>query len=184
MIKNHDRSGWIGASDTAAVMGRWDTKSFQRFWLVKLGLEQNTFASLPMKCGTYFEHKILDACGIKKRDRQIRLRRLRLRVNLDGESSMIHEVKTYGGERFKLSRAYWMQAQVEMLAAKKPLEIVAYRLLEEDYINWLRPIDKDRITRLTVPYDEKWIQEMYLPRLRVLAECIKKGRWPDADAEI
>lgn len=184
MIRDHDRSGWIGASDTAAVMGNWGTKSFRCFWLTKLGVEHSGFNSLAMKCGTYFEHRVLDACGIKKRDRQIRLRRLRLRVNLDGESDIIHEVKTYSGSSFKLSRAYWMQAQVEMFAAKKPLEIVAYRLLPEDYENWLMPVDTNRISRLPVGYDEMWIKEKYLPRLKYLAKCLRKGEWPDAHAAL
>ena len=27
-------------------------------------------------------------------------------------------------------------------------------------------------------YDETWVEEKYLPRLRYLATCLKTGRWP------
>ena len=43
MIHDHDRSGWIGASDTSKVMGRWDTETFRKWWSVKLGIRQETF---------------------------------------------------------------------------------------------------------------------------------------------
>lgn len=88
------------------------------------------------------------AIGVRQMDRQIKKRSLRLRVNLDGETpERIEEVKTHAAPVFHLSRAYWMQAQVEMFAANKPLEIVAYRLEPEDYGNFYRPIDPERITR-------------------------------------
>lgn len=179
MIHDKDRSGWIGASDTARVMGRWDTATFEKFWLEKLGLYRCNYENLSMKTGTYFEEKILGHLGVKRRDRQIRIPALRLRVNLDGETRIIHEIKTYGGDDFKVSRPYWMQAQVEMFSAKKPLEIVAYHLTEEDYQNWLSPIDSDRLSHYPIGYDENWVNEEYLPRLRYLAECLKRGVWPD-----
>ena len=122
MIHDHDRSGWFGASDTAAIMGRWDTKTFRSFWLQKLGVNRDHFSTLEMDTGSAYEHRILEYIGIRKMDRQIKIRRLRLRVNLDGEDAQeISEVKTHKGESFKVSRAYWMQAQVEMFAAKKAL---------------------------------------------------------------
>lgn len=179
MIHSKDRSGWFGASDTARIMGRWDITTFEKFWLEKLGLYHSGFENLSMKTGTYFEGKILDFLGVKRRDRQIRIPSLRLRVNLDGETKIIHEIKTYGKDEFVVFRAYWMQAQVEMYAAKKPLEIVAYHLLEDDYQNWLLPIDPGRLSHHTIEYDSKWVREKYLPRLRYLAECLKKGVWPN-----
>lgn len=179
MIHDKDRSGWFGASDTAKIMGRWDTRTFELFWAEKLGLHRSTFSSLEMKTGSYFEGKILDAMGVKRRDRQIRIPSLRLRVNLDGENRIIHEVKTYKAEEFKVSRPYWMQAQVEMFAARKGLEIAAYRLEEEDYGNWLRPIDPKRISHHPIERDEVWLQTKYLPRLAYLADCLKRGVWPD-----
>lgn len=120
MIHDHDRSGWFGASDTAAIMGRWDTKTFRSFWLQKLSVNRDHFSTLEMDTGSAYEHRILEHIGIRKMDRQIKIRRLRLRVNLDGEDAQeISEVKTHKGESFKVSRAYWMQAQVEMFAAKR-----------------------------------------------------------------
>ncbi len=184
MIHNHDRSGWIGASDTYTVMGRWDTKTFEKFWRIKLGLDTSHLETNAMKTGTAFEHKILNAINVEKRDRQIRRRCLRLRVNLDGEDrDTIYEVKTYGKDVFRVSKAYWMQAQVEMFATGKRLQIVAYRLEPDDYGNWLRPVDLARISFHPVEYDREWIEEKYLPRLRILAECLKKGVWPHDNAD-
>ena len=132
-----------------------------------------------MLAGSADEHRILAAIGVHQMDRQIKKRGLRLRVNLDGETpARIEEVKTHAAPVFHLSRAYWMQAQVEMFAANKPLEIVAYRLEPEDYENFYRPIDPARITRHPVLRDEAWLQEQYLPRLRYLAWCLKRGRFP------
>ena len=180
MIHNKDRSGWFGASDTAAIMGSWSTKTFRLWWLEKLGLRQNRFTNLSMQTGTAFEHRILSACGITRMDRQIKNRKLRLRVNLDGETPhRIFEVKTYGGTSFKLSRPYWMQAQVEYFAAKKPVSILAYHLEAEDYRNWFRIIDPQRLSVLPVLPDQMWLESKYLPRLTYLAECLRKGVMPD-----
>lgn len=180
MIHNKDRSGWFGASDTAIIMGSWDTKTFRLWWLEKLGLRHNGFTNIAMQTGTAFEHRILKAAGITKMDRQIKKRKLRLRVNLDGETPQrIFEVKTYGGDVFKISRAYWMQAQVEFFAGGKPVSILAYRLEPEDYQNWLRPIDKKRMSRHPIEADEGWLRDAYLPRLFFLAEALKKGVFPD-----
>lgn len=180
MIKNHDRSGWFGASDTAMIMGNWKTKTFAAWWMVKLGLAENNFSNLSMKTGSAYEHAILDHICIQQKDRQIKRRLLRLRVNLDGETSdMISEVKTYGGHAFKVSASYWKQCQVEMFAAKKRCRIVAYRLTEEDYLNWFNPIDESRVSYHPVEYDPAWIKTEYLPRLKYLAKCLRKGRWPN-----
>lgn len=180
MIHDQDRSGWIGASDSAVVMGNWCTKTFARWWMEKLGLRKNTFTTVAMQAGTAYEHRILDHLGVWQRDRQIRIRRLRLRVNLDGEAERIKEIKTYGGE-FRVSKAYWQQAQVEMFAAKKPLDIVAYKLEPEDYANFFNPIDPGRLSIYPIDYDREWIEQEYLPRLRYLAWCLRRKRWPRED---
>ena len=52
MIRNHDRSGWFGASDTATIMGSWDTETFRRWWAVKLGIRKDHFANAAMQAGT------------------------------------------------------------------------------------------------------------------------------------
>lgn len=178
MIHDKDRSGWIGASDTHFVMGNWNTKTWTNWWAVKLGIQSAGFENIYTKTGTWFEGRILDTLGVKKRDRQIRMPQYRLRVNLDGEDSIIHEIKTYKKPDFRISPAYWQQAQVEMFAAKKPLEIVAYRLTDDDYTNWLQPIDPDRLSRWPIAYDREWVGCKYLPRLLHLADCLKKGGWP------
>lgn len=183
MIQNKDRSGWIGASDTAMVMGRWDTPSFARWWAVKLGLLHSNFSNVQTRTGSAFEHRILDFIGVRRRDRQIKIRPLRLRVNLDGESRIIHEVKTYGAQTFKVTRPYWMQCQVEIFAARKGCEIVAYHLEPEDYVNWFRPIDAGRISHHPIPYDAAWVNEQYISRLRTLAKCLKKGVFPHESAD-
>lgn len=180
MIHDQDRSGWIGASDTAMVMGNWNTKSFARWWRIKLGISHDHFTTTAMQAGTYYEHKILQHIGVSKMDRQIRIRRLRLRVNLDGETQgTVKEVKTYGG-KFKVSKAYWQQAQTEMFAAQKKLDIVAYRLTEDDYLNFFNPIDPERVSVYPVEYDQLWVRDEYLPRLKYLAWCLKRGVWPNA----
>lgn len=187
MIHNKSRSGWIGASDTATVMGNWTTDTFARWWNVKLGIIENCFSNQYTAAGNAYEHRILDFLGIKKRDRQIRIRRynghrVRLRVNLDGEDkAVIHEVKTHKSAKFSVSKAYWMQAQVEMLASGKKLVIDAYRLLDDDYENFFNPIDQARLSRHPIEYDPEWVQNKYIPRLIYLTKCMKEGRFPCED---
>lgn len=59
MIHDQDRSGWFGASDTGIIMRRWDTDTFYKWWLEKLGLEKSTYtnkymaAAMPMKAGCW-----------------------------------------------------------------------------------------------------------------------------------
>ena len=106
MIHSQDRSGWFGASDTNRIMGGWHTKTFQMFWAEKLGITKINLHTVPMQAGTMYEHRILDALGVMERDRQIKIPKLCLRVNLDGEDEhIIHEVKTYRKEPFRVSTA-------------------------------------------------------------------------------
>lgn len=189
MIRNHDRSGWFGASDTATIMGSWETETFRRWWAVKLGIRKEHFTNAAMQCGTAYEHKILDALRVKTRNRQIRIRSLRLRVNYDGESrQLITEVKTHSKPVFKVTKAYWQQCQVEMYASgcgifrkRKACQIIAYRITEAEYENFFLQIDMDRITAHKIEYDSKWIETQYLPRLHYLAKCLKRGKWPQVD---
>lgn len=183
MIHNHDRSGWFGASDTAQIMGNWNTNTFQKWWRQKLGVNRDHFETIEMQTGTAMEHRILEHIGIWKMDRQIKKRRLRLRVNLDGENrKTIFEVKT-SKHPFRLTKAYWMQAQVEMFATGKELVIVSYQLEQDDYKNWFRSIDDERIDFHPVAYDKEWIFSDYLPRLKYLAQCLRKGVHPGDGAE-
>ena len=180
MIHNQDRSGWFGASDTYMIMGNWDTKTFRLWWLEKLGLRKSRIKTIAMQTGTAYEHRILDAAGAIWKDRQIKIRRLRLRVNLDGEDyKTIYEAKTYHKDKFVVTKAYWMQAQVEQFAAHKQCVITAYRLTDEEYKNWFIPVDKRRMSFHPVPYDQGWIDTKYLPRIMYLARCLRRGVMPD-----
>jgi hypothetical protein len=183
MIKDKSRAGWFGASDSATIMGNWETDTFAKWWNVKLGLSENNFQNQYTAAGTAYEHKILDHLGIKGRDRQIRIKkigkyRVRLRVNLDGEDDIIHEVKTHKSPKFTVSKAYWQQAQVEMYATGKGLVIESYRLNEADYDNFFRDIDPTRLGRHPVPYDKRWVEYEYLPRLIYLSKCMKERCFP------
>lgn len=181
MIQSQDRSYYIGASDTSMVVGNWNTKTFENWWLEKLGLNKNNFSTEATKAGNNYEHKILNSLEIEnlEKDKQIIIDRLR--VNLDGNTdACIYEVKTHNIDReFKVSKQYWRQAQVEMYASKiYKLYMVAYALEENDYKNFFNKIDKDRIQLIEVKYDETFITEEYLPRLEILAKCLKEGCFP------
>ena len=184
MIQSQDRSYYIGASDTSMVVGNWKTKSFENWWLEKIGLRQNKLNNEAIKAGNNYEHKILQALNIPdlELDKQIIIDRLR--VNLDGNSEdCIYEVKTHKIEKeFKVSKQYWRQAQVEMYAYNtRNLYIVAYALNEDDYNNYFNAIDIDRVKFNKVEYDEQFINNEYLPRLQILSECLKKGVFPNAN---
>ena len=182
MIQSQDRSKWFGASDTYMIMcaGR-NTKSFAKWWATKLGMFQNNISTVPMIAGTNWEHRILEYMGITRMDRQIRIRKYRLRVNLDGETDdHIVEVKTHNAKGpFKVSKAYWMQAQVEQFASGKNVVIAAYALEPEDYVNLFRPVDQSRLQEIPIPYDYMWITEKYLPQLAYFADCLRHGIKPE-----
>ncbi len=185
MIHSQDRSGWFGASDTYILMcSGVDTKSFARWWAVKLGLFESSIATPAMIAGTNWEHRILEHMGIVQMDRQIRTRKYRLRVNLDGETErIVVEVKTHRADKpFRVSKAYWMQAQVERFAAGKDVIIAAYGLESEDYRNYFRPVDPLRLKEIPIPYDAAWIQMEYLPRLQYFADCLRRGIKPQKKA--
>lgn len=180
MIADKDRSWWFGASDTAMIMGNWETATFKKWWLEKLALRTSTLSTKPMKVGSAFEHKILETVPGVTMDRQILIPELHLRVNYDGDDCRtIYEVKTHKSEKFRLSKAYRAQAQVEMFAYVKQLKILAYRLTDEDYANYFRPIDPARLQEIPVAYDEAFIKQ-YLPRNEYLGWCMEEGRMPDA----
>ena len=193
MITDHDRSGWIGASDVRYVMGDWKGKSFEKWWMQKLGLSRGHFENDYTLAGTHWEHKILDSLGIPglEKDKQILLPEIRLRVNLDGNTpGRIYECKTYKAhglskdiKDFKTGicpRHYWMQVQVQIYASRiYGADIVAYGLVPEDYSNYLRAVDPGRRKLIPVAYDPKWVENEYLPRHRKLCEFLKRGCWPD-----
>jgi len=179
MITSKDRSGWFGASDTSYVVGNYATKSFKKWWLAKLGLSENTFSNKSMEVGNVYEHKILDTFPGIRKDHQVLIPELHLRVNYDGDmEGTIYEVKTTTGEA-KVPKAYWRQAQVEMYAMNTDkLFIVFYSLTERDYLNYFAEIDKERITMIPVEYDLSFIENEYLPKLKYLCKCLEEGVMP------
>lgn len=184
MIKNNDRSGYIGASDTKFVIGNWNTKTFKNWWMEKLGLSKNNFSNKYTMAGTNYEHKIIDSLNIPliEKDKQIIIGRLR--VNLDANTKdKIHEIKTYNYEKgFDISKHkdYVNQVQVQMYASKiHNAEIDAYGLVKEDYKNYFNDIDKKRLSIYEIKYDEEWIEIEYLPRFKYLEYCLDNNKLPD-----
>lgn len=184
MIQNHDRSGYIGASDTAYVIGNWKTKTWEKWWMQKLGINRDHFENEFTKAGTNWEHRILDSLGLPnlEKDKQIIIEDLRLRVNLDGNTPVrIKEVKTYQWEKGwkKTPPKYIDQVQVQMFASGiYGADIVTYGLQPLDYKNYLRDLDRERLREIPVGYDIHWIESVYLPKLEILADCLKRGVWP------
>ena len=181
MIQSQDRSGYFGASDTSMVVGNWKTKTFEKWWLEKLGLNKNNITTEAMKAGNNYEHKILEALEIQGLEMDKQIIKDKLRVNLDGNTNTcIYEVKTHKEDKeFKVSKQYWRQAQVEMYAsAIYKLYIVAYGLNESDYNNYFNKIDKEKIQMIKVDYDEDFIKNEYLPKLEILTNCLKEGVYP------
>lgn len=192
MITDHDRSGWIGASDVQYVIGNWKTKTWEKWWMQKLGINRDHFDTEYTKAGTHWEHKILDSLGIPdlKKDQQFIIEDLRLRVNLDGNTAgRIYECKTY--KTFGISNTvkmlqqgicpanYRNQVQVQMFGSRIfGADIVAYGLVPEDYQNYLRTVDPGRRKLIPVDYDPRWIETVYLPKHRILAEALKRGVFP------
>ena len=186
MISDHDRSGWFGASDAKYIMGNWKTKTFQNWWLTKLGINTNNFTNVAMNAGTYYEHAILDAIGVARKDHQIIIPEYKLRINLDGDDvGRIDEVKSYKYEKgFKVTKGYWQQLQLQMFAKmweegnQPDAKIWAYGLLPNDYKNFFNPIDRDRLKDYPIEMDAVFI-EMCLFRVAYLKKCLEKGVMPD-----
>ena len=183
MIDTKDRSFWVGASDAERVMGKWDTITFTEWWLTKLGINNQGFNNRYVSAGSHYEHRILESLGIQMElDKQVIIEDLRLRVNLDGNTAnCIYECKTYKLENgFTMPQKYLRQVQVQMFATGiRKAKIIVYGLTDEEYDNYVLPIDPDRILVFDVNYDETWINEWYLPNLRYISQCLKEGRYPD-----
>lgn len=182
MIESKDRSGYFGASDTDKIIGNWKTATFEKWWLQKIGINRDHFDNRYTLAGTHYEHKILESLGLPlELDKQIILEDLRLRVNLDGNTDdCIYECKTYIFEKgFIMPKKYINQVQVQMFASGiHKGKIIAYGLTEGDYDNYFNDIVPERRSEFDIAYNEKWIREVYLPKLTYLAECLKEGRFP------
>jgi len=183
MIASQDRSGYFGASDVDKIVGKWGSPSWKRWWLEKLGIYRSPFANRAMLCGTFLEHRILEALEIPnlELDKQVILEDLKLRVNLDGNTEFaIYECKTYNSEKpFVLPKKYVRQVQIQMYATNmRKAYIVAYAVTESEYKNFFRPIDNSRITIYEIEYDENFILNVFLPKLKILANCLERGVFP------
>lgn len=186
MIASKDRSGYIGASDTKFVIGNWKTKTFEKWWLKKLGIDTSHIDNKYTMAGTNYEHKIIDALGIPNIEKDKQIIKGRLRVNLDANTEdRIHEIKTYNYEKgFDINKHkdYINQVQVQMYASDiHKAEIDAYGLIDEDYDNYFNEIDKDRLSVHEIEYNEEWINNEYLPRFKYLEECLKNGIFPSEE---
>lgn len=181
MISNKDRSGYIGASDTCFVMRKWDTPTFARWWRIKQGIQTCSLQTDAMKAGSAYEHRILDHLAIPNLEKDKQVIKGLLRVNFDGTTpEMVHEVKTHSAlKKFVVTKEYWMQVQVEMYAlGVTRAEIIAYGLEKEDYDNYYREIDNNRITRHEISFDKDFIDE-YLHRALYLFSCLKTEKFPN-----
>jgi hypothetical protein len=182
MIESKDRSGWFGASDVDKIVGNWNTKTWMDWWLVKIGVARNNIETVAMNAGTHKEHQILEYVSpLIRMDKQILIEDLRLRINLDGNvGKHIYEVKTHSAEKvFKPSKKHIQQVMVQMYGFEsREADVVSYGLTEGDYKNYFLPIDSERLKFHTVTYDERWINEVFLPKISHLAKCLKEGRLP------
>ena len=184
MLKNQDRSGYWGASETSKIVGNWNTKTFMDLYLIKLGIAENSFKNTYLIAGNAYERRIAQSLGLTmKFDRCIKIPKLKLRVNLDAETKdCIYEIKTHKAteKNWQLPLGYWQQCQVQMFATgKHKCKLVAYPMTDENYDNFFLDIDKEKVEIFDIEYDEKWIKNEYLPRLVYLAECLKKRKTPN-----
>lgn len=183
MIQTKDRSGYIGASDTKYVIGNWNTKTFEKWWLKKIGIDTSHYDNKFTLAGTNFEHKIIDSLNISNIEKDKQIIKGRIRVNLDANTKdKIYEIKTYVYKNdfdLKKHKDYINQVQVQMYISEiHSAEIVAYGLTDKDYDNYFNKIDKERISIYSIKYDEKWIKEQYLLKSQYLEICLINGKFP------
>ena len=182
MIHDYDRSGYIGASDVRYVMGRWQGKTFENWWMEKLGIRCKGYCNRFMEAGNAWEHRILESLHIPgmELDRQFIREELKLRVNLDGNTrDKIYEVKTYRLKNgFKPTKWHIWQVQVQMLGSGiREGEILYYGLREQDYA-CVGLVDPNRLHRVPVAFDPAWLNHCYLPRHRELVRAMLGREYP------
>lgn len=186
MIQTKDRSNYIGASDTKFVLGSWKTKTFEKWWMKKIGIDTTNYSNKYTLAGNNYEHKIIDSLEISEIEKDNQFIKGRLRVNLDGNTKdCIYEIKTYQavkGFEIEDHKDYINQVQVQMYCSKiYKAKIVAYGLEEKDYDNYFNKIQKERIKIFDIEYNKKWIEEKYLPRYRILEKCLIEGTYPNEE---
>lgn len=187
MIKNQDRSKWFGASDTNTIMNSWETDTFKEWWATKLGFKGHSYKSWIMDCGNIMEIPIIRYIE-RQEGKKIAIGKhpyynvfLRLRVNYDGiRKDEVVEIKTTEKLWKTVPKKYWQQCQVLMYRKrKKKTGLYAYQMESEDYASPYFPvIDGKRLKRYEIPYDEEFIKNEYIPRLKYLASCLRQKKFP------
>ena len=190
MIKNQNRSRWFGASDTSIIMGNWDTETFKNWWAIKLGFKDKGASSWIMDCGNIMEIPIIRFIE-KQEGKKIKIGRhpyyklsLRLRVNYDGlRKDEVVEIKTTENIWKSIPKKYWQQCQVLMWKKRKvKTGLYIYQMEKTDYLRPYFPdIDPKRLTRREIEYDESFINNEYLPRLKYLASCLRAKKFPKVE---
>ena len=178
MIHDHDRVGFIGASDTRYVMMKWTNKTFTEWWNTKIGLSENLVDNIYTRAGNAYEGKVLDYLELPDRDGQTIIGRLRVNFDAMTDKAVV-EVKTYQYLKgWKPYKYYYQQCQVEMYAAgKERCLLYHYGLLPSEYEEYT-DLDPNRLGVEVIEYDEDFINE-YIPRFNVLAKCIESGETPN-----
>lgn len=187
MIKNQDRSKWFGASDTNTIMNSWETDTFKEWWAVKLGFKRQSYKSWVMDCGNIMEIPIIRFIE-ELEGRKITIGKhpyynifLRLRVNYDGlRKDEVVEIKTTEKLWKTVPKRYWQQCQILMYRKrKKKTGLYAYQMEQSDYASPYFPvIDCKRLKRYEISYDEEFIKNEYIPRLKYLATCLRQKEFP------
>lgn len=176
MITDLKRDYFFGASDTYTIMMSFDTKTFQKWWQIKIGAEEAFTDNIYTRAGNLYEQPILDSLLVPYRNEVFQVGQIK--VNLDGRTDeSVVEVKTHKNA-FKLTKAYWMQCQVEMFASvNSKATLIAYQMTDEDYEaaeeGLICEIDLDRIEIFTIDYDEEFINR-YLERVNYLTKCFRE----------
>lgn len=187
MITNQDRSKWFGASETSIIVGNWNTQTFHDWWTIKCGYKLPKYTSWAMQLGNILEIPIikkLEQCEnrrIRLGRRPVYRRRLRLRANYDGiTDGFVVEIKTSKHGFDKVPKNYWQQCQVLMFATKRyDADLYCYTLIDEEYdCPYFAEIDGKRIRYFRIKYDVDFINNDYLPKLKYLAYCLRKGIYP------
>jgi hypothetical protein len=143
-----------------------------------------------MECGNAMEIPIIRAIETLE-DEKIHIGKrpyhnifLRLRCNYDGlRKDEVVEIKTTGHVFSSVPKNYWAQCQVLMFRKKKKqTSLYAYKMTVLDYTNPYFPeIDARRLTRFVISYDEDFIKKDYLPKLKYLAHCLRRKKFPKVE---
>lgn len=191
MISSKDRSGYFGASDTDMILTKFYKKAFLDWWDIKTGKVEKHYNNIAMTTGSIYEHPILDKLAYERGinmelDKQVIIEDLKLRVNLDGnDETTIYECKTRKAIDWKIPQKYINQVRVQMFATGLQGIIVDYLITDADYeaasFGRVLEIDMERITLTRIDQDERWLNEVYLPRLTYLSQCLKENRQPSEE---